>query len=275
MQSNERQGSILKSYLRRTSAALLVAAFAHTSLVAGPALATEFKVGGIGIVTPTYEGSDRYKVIGAPFIFPVFSDGPSNGAFTVNGLDDVRLRLFNEQGFQAGATVGYTFGREEDDGPLLRGLGDVDAGFVAGAFIGYQIHSVLFDMSYHRIVSGDDTGGYLRVGLTNQYNITDQLRLKTRVGTTYADGDYMRAYFGVSAAQSEASVAELDIYETDPGFKDIHLNLSATYDIDANWALMAGAGYKRLIGDAADSPIVETANQFSATLGVTYKFSFR
>ena len=255
------------------------AAFAAICAIGYPALspasATDLKVGGIGIIAPTYEGSDSYRVIGTPFAYPVFSSGPSNGAFTVNGLDDVRFRLVNQDGFEAEVIAGYAFGRDADDGPLLRGLGDIDDGFIAGGYLGYRMRSVLLDVSYHHIVNGDDTGGYLRFGATNSYRVSTALEFKARVGATYADSDYMQSYFGVSSGQSAASLAGIPAYETDAGFKDVHLNLSATYDIDANWSLLAGAGYKRLIGDAADSPIVETADQFTAVFGVTYRFTVR
>ncbi len=241
------------------------------SMAASPMMATEVKVGGIGIVKPTYEGSDEYEVVGAPFVFPVFSAG-SSGVFAINGADDVRLRIIQHQGFEGGILGGYAFGRDQDDGDLLHGLGDVDGGFVAGAYAGYRVGSALFDVSYHRIVSGD-TGGYFRFGVTNTYRASERLKLKARVGTTYVDGDYMSEYFGITAAQSARSRAGLAAYDADAGFKDVHVGLTATYDLTPRWVLMSGVGYKRLIGDAADSPVVESEDQFQARFGVTYRFS--
>ena len=83
----------------------------------------------------------------------------------------------------------------------------------------------------------------------------------------------MSDYFGVSTVQAGSSAAGLGAFDADAGFKDIHVQLSADYDINNRWSIMGGVGYKRLIGDAADSPIVETEDQFSATLGLTYRFS--
>lgn len=255
---------------------LITASTAIGLLLAGfsvNATATDVKIGGIGIVKPTYEGSDSYEVVGAPFAFPVFSS-TSNGTVSFNGADDVRFRLLKEQGFEAGPLAGYAFGRDEGDGLLLRGLGDVDGGVIVGGYVGYRLSSLFFDVSYHHIVSGD-TGGFFRLGVSNKYRINEQLSTKIRVGATYADDDYMSDYFGVSAAQSASSTAGLAAYDTSAGFKDVHVKLSGTYDIDNRWSLTGSAGYKRLIGDAADSPIVESEDQFSASLGVTYRFSFR
>jgi len=246
-------------------------------LAGGPAAATDqWTVGGIGFVVPKYEGSNDYEVLGAPFAYPVFSDAQTGGvagrvAFG-NGIDDLRFRLFDGAGFEAGVLGGYALGRDQDDGPLLRGLGDVDGGLIVGGYAGVRFGLALFDVSYHRIVTGD-TGGYFRVGVSGETAITPNVTLRTRVGTTYADSDYMADYFGVSAAQAFNSVAGLPAYATDAGFKDVFIDLGLTYDMDANWSLIGGVGYKRLIGDAADSPVVETADQFSARLGVTYRFS--
>ena len=236
------------------------------------AAATELKVGGVAIVKPTYEGSDSYEVVGAPFAFPVFG-ATSNGTVSFNGADDVRFRLLNEQGFEAGPLAGYAFGRDEGDGDLLGGLGDVDGGVIVGGYLGYRIASLFFDVSYHHIVNGD-TGGFLRLGVTNTYRVSPRFSTKLRVGATYADDDYLSDYFGISAAQAATSTAGLAAYDTSAGFKDVHVKLSATYDIDNRWTLTGSAGYKRLIGDAADSPVVESEDQFSASLGVTYRFSF-
>lgn len=235
------------------------------------AAATDVKVGGIGIVKPTYEGSDSYEVVGAPLIFPVFS-ATSSGTLSVNGADDVRLRLLNQGGFEAGVLGGYAFGRDDGDGLLLRGLGDVDGGLIAGGFLAYRIGGTSLDVSYHHIVSGD-TGGFFRLGASHEFRMSPQLKTKVRVGTTYADDDYMQDYFGITAAQAATSVAGLTAFNADAGFKDVHVLLGATYDLTDRWTLMGGVGYKRLIGDAADSPVVESEDQFSATFGVTYRFS--
>jgi outer membrane scaffolding protein for murein synthesis (MipA/OmpV family) len=249
-----------------------VSAAALVAVLGSSAAATDVKVGGVAVVKPTYEGSDSYEVIGAPIAFPAEGAGTA-GSFTFNGVDDLRYRLLGgPTGFEAGPLAGYAFGRDDGDGPLLRGLGDVDGGVIVGGYAGYRAAGWLFDVSYHHIVSGD-TGGFLRLGVANKTHHSDRFWTKLRVAATYADDDYMSHYFGVSAAQSAASLAGLPLYDADAGFKDVHVVLSGSYDIARNWSVIGSAGYKRLIGDAADSPVVESEDQFTATLGLTYRFS--
>ncbi len=82
----------------------------------------------------------------------------------------------------------------------------------------------------------------------------------------------MDTYFGVTAAQSRTSLAGLAQYDPQGGFKDVHADLGATVDLTERWILKMGGRYARLIGDAADSPVIETENQFSGIVGLGYKF---
>jgi MipA family protein len=50
------------------------------------------------------------------------------------------------------------------------------------------------------------------------------------------------------------------------------VELGVKADLDERWTAKATVGYSRLIGDAADSPIVESENQFTGLLGLSYKF---
>src|SRR5688500_8429101 len=51
------------------------------------------RVGGVLIIAPTYEGSDEYEVLGAPYILPLFAGGGPGwlSRFDARGLDDIRF----------------------------------------------------------------------------------------------------------------------------------------------------------------------------------------
>jgi outer membrane protein len=229
------------------------------------------KVGGVAIIQPTFEGSNNYEVVGFPFAFPIFSGGGPGifSRFEAKGLDDVRFKLIERGGFVAGPLGGYNLGRDEDNDDALDGLGDVDGGVVAGGFVGYRVGPVLFDTSFHNTF-GDDGGYLIRFGAEVERPLRERLLLTARIGATYADEDYMQNYFGVNAAQSAASgLAEFD---ADAGFKDVFAEVGLKAQLDANWEARASVRYSRLLGDAADSPIVESEDQFTTLLGVAYKF---
>ena len=231
-----------------------------------------WKAGGFVSVSPKYEGSDEYKVVGAPFVFPSF--GSASNILEVRGIDDVRLKVFKNRWMVAGPLVGYQFGREEDDGDRLIGLGDIDGGVVIGAFAGLKLlPTLIFGVSYHRTVSGDVDGGQLRFGLEYEQPVSGSLTFYGKAGATYADDDYMSSYFGVTTAQSNASAANLAAFDASSGIKDVYVGAGVKYKMSERWSLKLNGRYSRLVGDAADSPVIETEDQFSGSASVTYKFS--
>ena len=80
----------------------------------------------------------------------------------------------------------------------------------------------------------------------------------------------MDAFFGVSAAQSAGSgLAE---FNPSSGIKSVGGSLGIFYQFTENWGAQGVLAYERLIGDAADSPIVKDEDQYQAFLGLVYRF---
>lgn len=246
---------------------------------AGDLLATGFPdfstvdVGGIVVVTPKYEGSKEYEVFGAPLIFPAgFGD---NSRVKVKGLDHVQFRLFDIQGFEFGPLAGYRTGRDEEDGDRLRGLGDIDGGLVIGGYAAYRFGAFTAQASYHHEVTGDDeTGGLVKLGLEAVAQVAPNVKLTGGIGTTFADSDYMQSFFRVTAAQSARSQAGLAQYDTDAGIKDVNFSLTTDVAFAQRWNLKLIGRYSRLVGDAADSPVIETEDQFFGGAALTYRFDW-
>lgn len=245
-----------------------------SSITERPIATRSVSVGGAVIFSPKYEGSDEFDVTGIPLIFPQFGEGSLANRLTIYGADDVRFRLFNFGGFEFGPLAGYKFEREEDDGDLLGGLSDIDGGLLIGAYAGYRLDALLLDVAYATKVTGDDEGYLIRVGLSAELPVTDRFKLIGRVGANYADDNYMQTNFGITAAQATTSTALLGVYTPEAGFKDAYVQLGARIELTDRITLMPRLRYSRLLGDAADSPVVETEDQLSGSLGVTYRFDW-
>lgn len=253
------------------AAASLVAEADATSLLGKDANGSiPLQVGGIVVVAPVYEGSKRYQVMGAPYVLPAGLDNGANGMVQVKGIDDVRLRLLNWQGLEAGPLAGFRRGRE-DDQRHLHGLGDVDGGLVAGGYVGYRLGSMMPFVSYQHQVTGDDTGGLLRFGLEASTKPAPWLSLTGLVGANWMSRDYAQAYFTVTPIQSRRS--GLAAYDSDAGIKDVFVGVTGDVALDSNWILKLIGRYSRLTDEAAGSPIVETENQFFGGIGLSYKFT--
>ncbi len=260
--------------VRLAFAAVLAGVSAMTAgAVAALAEDWPLQAGGVVVVVPKYEGSEHYKVLGFPFIAPA-GLGDDGGGLSVKGPDHIQYRLYETQGFEFGPLAGYRFGRQQDDGKLLHGLGDVDGGIVVGAYAAYKFGPFKALASYHHQVTGDDTGGVLKMGVEAETRLSPGFKLTAGVGTTYADGSYMQSFFGVTAAQMVHSTAGLSVYSPDAGIKDVNLSLVADIALAPRWDLKLIGNYARLVGDAADSPVIETENQFFGGAVLSYKFNW-
>ena len=225
---------------------------------------TEWKVvlGGGAMMAPKYEGSDEFDIQAIPFITATFGErvkvdprGISVNVYSVGNLN------FSGQ-------LGYDMGRKEDDSDHLRGLGDVDAGAVVGGMVSYEMGPAEFYASVSRTIGGSE-GLEAKIGFDLAHNI-DQFRFSAGVSATWADEAYMQSYFGVTAAQSATS--GLAQYDIGAGFKRVDLDLAVTYMATEHWLVRGQVVIGYLLGDAADSPIVQEAFQPSVLLAIGYRF---
>ncbi|MGB6910410.1 MAG: MipA/OmpV family protein [Methyloceanibacter sp.] len=240
-------------------------------------------VGAAAVIKPKYEGSNEHEVIPIPVIIPRFVSKPEDETsaysqvrkrLAFRGLDDIRIRVLGGDRFQVGAVTGWITKRDQDDGNLLKGMGDIDGGLVAGAYSAFRLGMFSFDAAYLEKLTGDSAGPQYRFGVETTQQITDRASVGIRVGTTFASAEYMQTYFGVTQAQSSSSRAGLPVYKTDGGIKDVFIAIGGTYDISDRWVFKGGARYGRLLDEAADSPVVQTADQVSGTVGLAYRFAW-
>ena len=219
------------------------------------------ELGGGGLVGPAYEGADHYLVSPWPIVRLHYLRLPHVGAFG--------------GGPEAGLSIGPSFRfvpeRDADDYSDLEGLGDVDAAFELGGTIGYR-----FDMWRGFATVRHGFGGHHGIvgelGVDAIVEPTPRLSVSAGPRLHFADSDYLDTYLGVTAAQSAAS--GLSEFDPDGGLKGVGVEAEARFALTPRWSIVGSAGYERLVGDAADSPITEAGseNQFTAALGLTYRF---
>ncbi|WP_246710217.1 MipA/OmpV family protein [Martelella soudanensis] len=223
----------------------------------------EVIVGGGASFEPAYEGGEKMEISPIPIVSIGYADWLQ---FDPGGLD---VTLYKDGGFYVDARFGYESGRSEGDGDLLRGLGDVDFGVTAGIKVGYQWDAFEFYGVIDKTIGGSEglTG---KIGANYGWHMGEKLVVATSLEATIADENYMDSYFSIDAAQAAAS--GLPQYKAGAGLQRVDFDISATYAFDENWFLQAGAGVGLLVGDAADSPIVEREWQPQVTLSLGYRF---
>lgn len=249
-------------------------------LSAGTALAQEPESrarvnAGVGVArTPKYPGSDKYELRAIPLISVNFGrfflGGEPGGA----GSPGAGMNLVRGEHWRAGIGISlagaFRKPREESDHPSLRGMGDIERTVRGVAFLGYE-HGWL--TTFARVATDlrdKDQGTLVLLDSVLRYRPKERLTLSAGPGVTWASGEYMMTFFGVSAEQSARS--GLPAYQADAGLHALRLGAGASYRIDRNWSAVLRTNVMRLVGDAADSPITRSRTQYTAGVFAAYEF---
>lgn len=239
-------------------------------------LGWRYSVGGGMLVAPNYEGSKHYRISGLPLLEASWQDTLSLSV--AEGLS-LKIRPLADRGFFLSAGLGYWLGRKEgvdkDDADALRGLGNLSGGAVGKLGVGYRIGALSLGVDIAGDIKNDRDGTTVTPSLGYEIVRGRKFTLGGKLSATWADENYMQNIFGVTAAQSAASLKSYRTFTPESGFKDAKIGLRASYAITPSLSAFASTDVARLIGDAADSPIVKTegsATQFIGTAGLVYRF---
>ena len=119
-------------------------------------------------------------------------------------------------------------------------------------------------------VGSSGKGGLLNVGASYGVSLAHATVMNFNVGATLATTDYMRDYFGVSAAQASASGYKR--YTPDSGLRDVTLGLGLHHQISREWMLFTSIKSTTLLTAAKDSPLVRKGTSQSGFVAVAYSF---
>ncbi|MGR9090001.1 MAG: MipA/OmpV family protein [Gammaproteobacteria bacterium] len=230
------------------------------------------------LVNPVFEGADDYG-------FSIFPDlrFQYRDSFFASVPEGIRYRVVNRPDLKAGPIARIRFGREEDDGgsPFLitgsadglDGLGDVDTAAELGGFVSYEINMwrARFELRRgfggHEGVVGDVSLDY--TGATRGWRYAFGPRMR------FGSSDFVDTYFGVDAVQ--ASRSGLPESDADGGVNSVGFGMSAIIPQGRRMTLLLFSSYDRLLGDIADSPLVErrgNANQMTVGASLSWRFDF-
>ncbi|SNY92133.1 Outer membrane scaffolding protein for murein synthesis, MipA/OmpV family [Cohaesibacter sp. ES.047] len=246
----------------------------------------DISLGGGLFVTPEYEGSEHYKVMPVPFVSIVWND-----TLFFDVRKGLGINVFSHNGFKLGTALGYNFGRKEKDSRSeLNGLGDIDGGLNAKAFIEYDAGPVKAYSNVTKyfagskgvsgefgiktfiplaMVGGADAGAVRPDPNVPGHGMTGPA-LSLGMSAEWADKVYMKEYYGVTATQSARSGKS--VFGAAAGFKALGVEAGLYKPVGPNLLLGTTIKYKRLVGDADKSPVSSTSNQMSGSVFATYSF---
>jgi outer membrane scaffolding protein for murein synthesis (MipA/OmpV family) len=236
-------------------------------LLLGIASAPEFEGSRVARRSPVIGGEISYRAeplgtiaMGSRGLAWTFVQRPEATAGLGLNVDPGRV----DNGDRKLSAMGYRPGSA-----ALRGLGEIDAtpvlsaqGSVSG--FGLSLTGAV------RHATGSHEGTQVDLGLALPIRLGAHAKLSIAPSLTWADRRYMQAFFGVTPAQSAAS--GYAAFDTDAGLKSQQLTLDLDMAFSRHWHVVATLQGKRLVRDAADSPITQKAMQASGMVAAMYQF---
>jgi outer membrane protein len=235
----------------------------------------ELNFAGLGVgAYPDYFGSSDERLGAGPL--GRLSLGGSR--FVRLTVTEVRVNLLDDPNWQFGPVGLWRLGRSDVKNSVVDKVHEIDGSVSLGLFGGYLWRD---PQEFRRMAGasawalGDVSNVYNGwTGGLNAYATQPVAKMVTLAGGaafTYASSNYMDEYFGVTPADSLAS--GLPVYEAGSGARDARGWAVAMLHLSKQWHLGVGAMYARLMGDAADSPIVSregSKDQWVYGAGVLY-----
>lgn len=225
---------------------------------------------------PDYLGSDDTAFGAVPF-----GRASLGGERFINLLgNDVRLNLLDSPNWRLGPEFLYRFGREDVDDEVVASVHEIDDSADLGLFAGYNWRDPqeirkqagvgawgLWDMT--DVYNGWTAGASVYA----MYPVARPVTVAAGAGATYGSAEYMDTYFGVTGLDSLAS--GLAPFFADGGMRDVRVWSVAILHLSPQWHTGVGVLYSRLLGNAADSPLVSergTEHQWIYGAGVLYSW---
>jgi len=221
----------------------------------------DYTLVGVAVRTrPAYDGSDSQSTD----LIPVLRYyGKPWFARTTQGMLEGGARWALAPGVDAGVQLAYEEGRKTSESSLLKSLNlpNVDPGASVGAHVEWDFKigpAPINVLGRARQNIDADRGG--------------QADLRLNVGLHASGGLIVAAYAQATWASSNSIESFYAINNADSGLLYTSLGLLGSYDLSRHWSAVAGVQARRLHGDAAGSPIVETKSSYYANAGIAYRF---
>ena len=199
-----------------------------------------------------------------------------SGSLTVE--PEFRWDVVDKPDLGGGVLIGYRFGRSSsnpgftdtnDGSARLDGLANVNGAFDAGVEGHAMIFGVPIFAQVRSALSGTQ-GTVVNVGIFVPVSPGSTVEFVILPTMTWANARQMRAFYGITSAESVASGFAL--YNPGAAWENAALELSADWSAGAGLHVIASLAYQRLLGSAGNSPIVQTRNQASALAGLAWSF---
>jgi MipA family protein len=226
-----------------------------------------------GEYKPDFEGANRS--VFSPV--PIFSIRRAGSTEQFRGpRDSASIALIDFGDLRAGPAGKFVAARNANSYSELNGLGDVKAAFELGGFVEYYP----VDWFRARVELRQGVVGHhgTVADFSGDFIVPVFQRLTFSVGPrfTWESTQATSPYFGVDAVQ--AMTSGLSAFNARGGAHSYGAGAQVSYRFNPQWEVHSYVEYERLLGDAANSPLVTargSPNQTTVGIGASYSFDFK
>lgn len=257
----------------RSSGVAAVLGAAAFLMVSTSSMAQQVPGNSVGLnlgVLPRYQGASTYRVLPLPTLALTSHGLPYNGSFFLQDLNGGVAFPFGRS-VTFGLLVGVGLGRKQDDAPILNGLGDIDTSFQYGLFARWHSGPASADIRFLQAARAG-YGNHVTLGVSYAVFDTPRDRVTVSADTVWSNGPAEQTYFGVDSEQAANSAAGLPVYHPSAGFSRVDGRLAWEHRLNPHWSLRSSIGVGSLLGDAANSPVVEHRAAVFGSVGASYHF---
>lgn len=236
--------------------------------------------GAIGLLVSsgqTFMGADQRKNKLSPGFYlrrGRFSITNAGGFVTRSNDEVVRglgIELVDSAALKMSLGLRYDGGRRESTSAALQGMGAVRTTVRARLGLRYRFDSHWQANAAWTVDAFGRGGGHF-----GEFSLQREQRWSA--ATTWAFGAtaslagdrYLQTWFGVTPEQSLRS--GYAAYAPRAGLRDATLHAHLRSQLSPRWVLLGGVSATRLLGPAADSPLVRQASSLAVNAGLAYSF---
>jgi MipA family protein len=222
---------------------------------------------------PDFEGAKRSML--SPV--PIFSIRRAGSAEQFRGpLDSASIALVDFGNLRAGPAGKLVAARKANNFVELNGLGDVNAAIEIGGFVEYYPVDWFRTRAEVRQGFGGHHGVVADFSADVIVPVMQGLTISAGPRFTWESTQATAPYFAITAIQAAAT--GLPAFNARGGAHSVGAGAQVSYRFNPQWEVHSYVEYHRLLGDAANSPLVAvrgSPNQTTVGIGASYAFDFK
>lgn len=204
-----------------------------------------------------------------------------------NPLDGLGIIAYEDDDFSLDFSISTDLGRTQNTHSRLNGLGDIGPSTVFNSEVSYFLGPVRSFLQASKYLDGTkgntvDIGGeiFLPLGLLTGDITPEDIEsldgpprstaLLLSLSGSWGDKNHNQGYWGVNNTQANRSSYEE--HNVHAGFHSWEASLGIMEPISEQWNVMLNINYQQVIGDAANSPYVNTEE--NTTVGIMFRYEF-